>query len=647
MLTKSQIAAVVFGVLLVVIAIILGICAALGLFSSKKDSRTSNKTLISNSYVFFASGDWKHWDSRGVVKTGKDCQKLADFLYNAQEFAEFDEGRVLIMLAPGRHTLHLRLGYYTQVIGIGSDASKTVVVGSIEVPNSAEPLIGALNNFFRSVQNLTIEVKKDDGDTKNYFRASQASPIRNLKVYGDLHLAEFQQAPPIPPSTEPNIGGFSSGGFMANVEVTGKVDYETQQQFFSRNGNFSSGLHGSWNIVYAGCVGEVEETACQQSSPLVSETPTVVGWTRSVPRLNYNESTNVFSIVLPGAYKNSAGLLPTDKDVILTNIFIATSATTVEEINENLDEGVHVVLSPFVYRFSKPIRVTRSGTVLMGAGFAAVMPTQGNIAVEVVDGAVGVVLSSFMIEAGSPYGPQASLSPALLRVGDTVNSTGDSENPTYVMDVFPRVGGPTDTAAAVTMIEINQKHVVIDHIWCWRADHDKSGAHSGLGVDKAVAQHGLVVNADNVVACAVFAEHTLQEPVLWNGNDGVLTFMQCELAYDVVAPFDVPGLRVTGSGFTGSYIGIYSFFAKKWNDSIGKLPPQVKTAIVAPDDSKIEFACTVFLNDETGAGSILSVINGGGPKSSAANSGLPAWCGAPAANVCTACPMQTTKRDDF
>ena len=48
-----------------------------------------------------------------------------------------------------------------------------------------------------------------------------------------------------------------------------------------------------------------------------------------------------------------------------------------------------------------------------------------------------------------------------------------------ISDVFARVGGRNDSKtsqmSAQRMMEINNKYVIIDHTWLWRADHDIGG----------------------------------------------------------------------------------------------------------------------------------------------------------------------------
>ena len=182
------------------------------------------------------------------------------------------------------------------------------------------------------------------------------------------------------------------------------------------------------------------------------------------------------------------------------------------------------------------------------------------------------------------------------------------------------------------MVTINQTNTIIDHIWAWRADHSTTEGQ-GLGPTNCMSDHGLVVNADNVTGYGVFSEHHLKECVVWAGANGRLFFMQCELAYDIaqIPGWDYPGMRVTGKGFVGTNIGVYTFFAKTW----GSKPtiPSIKTSCVTPPDSIISGICNVFLDDVDGDGCMRSVVNEKGQGTNALNKDQPIWC-AYGANLC-------------
>ena len=80
------------------------------------------------------------------------------------------------------------------------------------------------------------------------------------------------------------------------------------------------------------------------------------------------------------------------------------------------------------------------------------------------------------------------------------------------------------------MMEINNKHVIIDHTWLWRADHDLGGIVYNR---KNFVENGLQVNADSVKVYGLFSEQTLGDLVQWNGNYGEVYLYQSLLPRDV------------------------------------------------------------------------------------------------------------------
>src|SRR6266496_1259856 len=94
---------------------------------------------------------------------------------------------------------------------------------------------------------------------------------------------------------------------------------------------------------------------------------------------------------------------------------------------------------------------------------------------------------------------------------------------------FPSVGGAAPGAQSSSCVVINSRHVIIDNVWLWRADHGVNP--TGWTVNPSF--NGLIVNSDNVTAYGLFVEHFEGIQTLWNGNDGSVYFYQSEIPYDV------------------------------------------------------------------------------------------------------------------
>eukprot|EP00930_Biecheleria_cincta_P063042 TRINITY_DN4852_c0_g1_i5.p1 TRINITY_DN4852_c0_g1~~TRINITY_DN4852_c0_g1_i5.p1 ORF type:complete len:602 (+),score=112.21 TRINITY_DN4852_c0_g1_i5:1814-3619(+) len=75
---------------------------------------------------------------------------------------------------------------------------------------------------------------------------SQAAPLRRLHIKNQLRLHHCGFGPSC----------MASGGFMANLVVGGKVDFGSQQQWFTRNVELKQGVEGgAWNFVFVGSPG--------------------------------------------------------------------------------------------------------------------------------------------------------------------------------------------------------------------------------------------------------------------------------------------------------------------------------------------------------------------------------------------------------
>jgi hypothetical protein len=230
----------------------------------------------------------------------------------------------------------------------------------------------------------------------------------------------------------------------------------------------------------------------------------------------------------------------------------------------------------------------------------------------------GVTLAGFMIDAGPVRSPvllqvgsqRAAGTPARVRAG-----WSDPADPTSLHDVFFRIGGAAAGAASTSLV-VNSDHVVLDHLWAWRADHG-----SGVGWTVNEADTGVVVNGDDVTAYGLFVEHYQKDEVVWNGERGRTVMFQNEMPYDPpdqaawsddgVNGYPAYKVAETVKVHEGWGLGSYSFF------NVG---PDIRAerAFQVPVTSgvRLHSLLTVFLN---GNGGIDHVVNDTGAPVSAAN----------------------------
>jgi hypothetical protein len=289
---------------------------------------------------------------------------------------------------------------------------------------------------------------------------------------------------------------------------------------------------------------------------------------------------------------------------------VASPDTPVPAINAALARGRSLILTPGVYDLSQPIVVSRPHTVVIGLGFATLVPQRGNAAM-IVGSNVGVKLSGLIIDAGPVD------SPVLLSVGVPGHAAGAATDPDTIQDIFFRIGGAeTTTVAANVSLLDNAGHSIIDDVWAWRADHGNA-----VGWTENTAATGVVVTGDDVTAYGLAVEHYQRYEVIWRGQGGTDVFFQNELPYDppsqaawMATPTQdgYPAFLVSGSvkTFQGYGMGSYVVFI----DTTATLYDA--EAFQAPDTPGVQFhnICAVWI---AGSGGDNSIINGvGGPVTS-------------------------------
>jgi predicted heme/steroid binding protein len=509
-------------------------------------------------------------------------QTKLDNLFRQQESNQFGPERYAVLFKPGVYHNKVKLGFYTQLLGLGQFPDDVMLQGGIQV-EAAWHEEDATQNFWRSVENLSVT--PDNGTMQ--WAVSQAAPLRRIHVRGNMLLDDN--------------GGWSSGGFIADSLIDQQINSGTQQQWLTRNSNMGSWTNANWNMVFVG-VKNAPDAEHWPTPPytVVEQTPVV----REKPFLTIDNS-GAYQIFVPALRSNTQGISwqetrPQGESVPLTQFYVAKAATdTAATINAALGKGKHLLLTPGIYRLDKPLQITLPNTIVLGLGIATLQPVAGNAAMTISD-IDGVKIGGVLFDAGEKN------SEVLLQLGDSKSKISHAQNPTTLHDVFFRVGGAAVGNATHSVI-INSNHVIGDNLWVWRGDHG-----NGIGWATNKTKHGIVVNGDDVTMYGLFVEHFHNYQTVWNGENGAVYFYQSE------APYDVPNQQswMNGSinGFasykvgehvthhTAIGMGIYCFF----NDN-----PEVKlnSAIESPAGANIHFSHVTSVS-LGGTGEITYVLNG-------------------------------------
>lgn len=565
-----------------------------------------------------------------------DIQASMDAAWETQVDNEMGTERYAFLFLPGTYgtdddPLQVKLGYNTEVLGLGASPTDVTINGKVEVYNRCLEDDGtsnciALNNFWRSLSNVTIDTNAAGQDgcrsSANFWAVSQAVSLRRVNVpEGNLSLMDYCTAGP----------QYASGGFIADSNLPTVIS-GSQQQWITRNSVVGSWSNGVWNQVFSGVTGAPSETDFPTPPyTTLDETPL----SREKPYLTYNAGKG-YAVRVPSASSNSSGTTWADgqtpgQSIPLSNFFVATPSDSAATINAQLARGKNLILTPGVYDIDRTLQIRRANTVVLGLGQPTLTSANGTVPVEISD-VPGVMVAGLTIDAG------ATTSPALMRVG-AAQGPGHSQgrqqtsatNPTTLSDVYFRVGGP-HTGSTTVGLEVNSDHVLMDNIWVWRADHgveDFSGGY--LGDDERwttnTAKNGLVVNGNDVVATGLFVEHFQQHNTVWNGNDGTTILYQSELAYDPPSQADwtePDGTLGWSSYFVGNKVTkhhLYGGGAYVYNRN----DPTIHTAngFEAPERSGVKLHHLLTVNLD--AGTIDHVVNGVGDPVNSDASGVPSY----------------------
>ncbi|HET6484015.1 MAG TPA: discoidin domain-containing protein [Actinoplanes sp.] len=430
-------------------------------------------------------------------------QARADQIFAQQEQAQFGTGRYVLAFKPGTYNnLNIQVGFYTSVVGLGQNPQDVRINGDITV--DAGWFNGnATQNFWRSTENLSVYPVSG----ANRWAVSQAAPFRRMDIHGDLNLA-------------PNGFGWASGGYISDSRISGSEGQYSQQQWFTRNSQIGSNTNAVWNQTFVGVQGAPAASYPTPPYTVIPNTPVI----REKPYLY--QSGSDYAVFVPSLRTNSTGASwvngnTAGTSIPLSQFYVAKPGDTAAQINQALAQGLNLIFQPGVYHVNQTINVNRANTVVLGLGYATIIPDNGVTAMQVAD-VDGVKIAGLLFDAGTTN------SPNLLVVGPTGSSAAHAANPTTIQDVFFRIGGYVAGKATNSLL-VNSSNVIIDHIWAWRADHGNDGT---FGWNINTADSGLIVNGQNVTAYGLFVEHYQKTEILWNGNGGRTYFLQNEQPYD-------------------------------------------------------------------------------------------------------------------
>jgi hypothetical protein len=396
-----------------------------------------------------------------------DIQAQIDAAYATQYTGQFATSRFAFLFKPGAYALDVKVGYYTQVVGLGAAPDDVTVTGAIRSMGNATG--NATLSFWRATENVAV---MPTGGV-DVWAISQGASFRRMHIEGNLNLAD---------------SGTSSGGFIADSKIDGRVTSGSQQQYFTRNTEWTAWQGGVWNMVFVGV--PTPPTGAWPTSPYttVDKAPLV----QEKPFLTI-DAGGAYAVVVPTTRANVAGASWTTAatpatTVPLSDFYVARAGRdSAAAMNLALAQGKHLLLEPGVYHLDDSLRVTKAGTIVLGLGLATLAADTGAPALTVAE-VDGVKIAGLIVDAGSTG------TATLIQVGAPGAGQAHATAPTWLYDLSCRVGGG-QLGTATTCLTIDSGDVVGDNLWLWRADHGVAGS-TGWAVN--AAKHGLVVNGRNV-----------------------------------------------------------------------------------------------------------------------------------------------------
>ncbi|GAA4736553.1 adenylyl cyclase [Phytohabitans rumicis] len=551
-------------------------------------------------------------------------QATLDATHTAQVDNEMGTNRYAFLFKPGTYgtaeqPLQIKVGYYTEIAGLGAAPTDVVIHGKVEVYNRCLADGGtsnclALVNFWRTLSNLSLTIDPAGQDacrsSANFWAVSQAVSMRRLDISGaNLSLMDYCTAGP----------QYASGGFIADSRLPFVIN-GSQQQWLTRNSEVAGWSNGVWNQVFAGVTGAPDDAAFP--NPPYTTLPTTP-LSREKPYL-FVDAKGRYQVRVPSAQRNTSGVtwaagMTPGRTVPLADFYVARPGDSVRTINRQLALGKHLLLTPGVYDVASSIEVRRPNTVVLGIGHATLTAVGGSTPLDVAD-VPGVVVAGVTIDAGLHE------SPVLLRVGRK-HGAGFSlpGNPTTLSDVYFRVGGPHVGKANIAL-EVNSDNVLIDHTWVWRGDHGVEGFTDTERWNTNTGRYGAVINGDNVTATGLFVEHFQRYNTVWNGENGTTILYQNELPYD--PPTQADWMNGDVEGYAGYKVGdrvkrhtLYGAGVYVFNQNNPSIHTENGFEVPRRPGVTLHHIMTVNLS----AGTIDHVVNGVGDPADTTRIGVPVY----------------------
>ncbi|MBC8107138.1 MAG: hypothetical protein H7Z14_11155, partial [Anaerolineae bacterium] len=262
-----------------------------------------------------------------------DLQARIDAVYAKSEANQFGSERYAFLFKPGKYDLDVKVGFYTHVAGLGRSPDDVDITGAVRA--KATWMKGnATCNFWRSVENFSVTPTLENNT--NVWAVSQGVAMRRAHIKGNINLWD---------------GGWSSGGFLADSKIDGVITSGSQQQWLSRNSEWTEWRGGNWNMVFVGVKNPPAGEFPEKPYTVIEKTPLI----REKPYLFIDEAGQYFVMVPELRTEGTQGITwaagaNPGKAISIDDFFIARAdRDNAATINAALESGKHLLLTPGIY----------------------------------------------------------------------------------------------------------------------------------------------------------------------------------------------------------------------------------------------------------------------------------------------------------
>ena len=304
-----------------------------------------------------------------------DIQAKLDAAYTKQVDNEMGTERYAFLFKPGSYgtddqPLMIKVGYYTEISGLGASPDDVVINGKIEVYNRCLGDNGtsnclALDSFWRTTSNLSLHVNEKGVDgcraSAVIYAVWQASSLRRVDISGGgLSFMDYCTAGP----------QYASGGFVADSKLPATTN-GSQQQWLTRNSEVAGWSNAVWNQVFSGVKGAPSESDFPKTPYTTLDTTPV---SREKPYL-YVDDKGAWNVRVPGVQHNSsdvswAGGITPGRSLSLNSFYVAKPSDPDWLIEANLLLGKNLLLTPGVYNIGHSLDVLWPHQIVLGIGQA-------------------------------------------------------------------------------------------------------------------------------------------------------------------------------------------------------------------------------------------------------------------------------------